>query len=165
MLPTCFESRSIGACSLVSPGFSTQRSNCTVNEQVALNPDPIGATRSTTMLTEKVVYVKCYFHYTLPQTGVNKKMRLWFFHSQRPLHGPNPELTGDRHRDPVKSGVHAQLDIRLKPATGLTLSGTEFRKFAKIPVSGGQNHRHLGLYPHRLSADAAEPWQIFVSSW
>jgi hypothetical protein len=62
-------------------------------------------------------------------------------------------------------GVHPQLDIYLKPTTGLTRSGAHFRKFAKTPVSGGQNRHHLGLYPHRSAADVAEAWQIFVSSW
>ncbi len=55
-----------------------------------------------------------------------------------------PSLTEFRGDEPVKSGVHFQIDIPLKPAAGLTRPNTDFWEFAKTAVFEAQNKRFLG---------------------
>ena len=80
------------------------------------------------------------------------------------MHRPTPDLTGVGRGDPVKSGVWPQVDIGREPAAGLTRYPGHFRKFAKTPVSWGQQRRHFVRNPRRLSSGAEGTWQILMST-
>ena len=54
----------------------------------------------------------------------------------------------------VKSGVHFQIDIPLKPAAGLTPPNPDFWEFAITANFEGQNKRLLGQDPPRPCIDA-----------